>query len=441
MNNALDTKVFRDNLDFKTLENILEVLDHIKPIKINRKEYNGRKGEILEKTGSDKYGYFYNLYLADDLEIGEQLQIINLLNKNFDLEKYGKMNEIITKVKVMIEIVLKIQGKEKGKNYFEELAKKYNLDNDFIERIKSHSLKTNMKTTRDFIKTIKSKTGTKNFKEAKKKDFEVGTNELSKIFTEEFDLTFFRKSINMLRLGMETITQAEQKAIIQYCEENNFERIEKNGKIYYSKGNKLIAIHKCTNTLDKKVRLLRDKIGIDTLKKELEYVRKTGNEEKITEKEIQATNAILEGIYEYPYQKTKNNYGYQAKKILKYKEIYCVGLCLLGHAFLSELGIQHNGLKIPAHTALEVNIRGKKYYFDAVSFKKIIEFEYGEKYGENFDPIFLVNSFSLKASIRSMDTEKMLLSSLYGNKGEDLVDGNKQDEAKKMYNKCDELRR
>ncbi len=36
MKNALDKQVFQDNLDFKTLENILETLDHIKPIKISR---------------------------------------------------------------------------------------------------------------------------------------------------------------------------------------------------------------------------------------------------------------------------------------------------------------------------------------------------------------------------------------------------------------------
>jgi len=43
MKNALETKVFPNNLDFKTLENILEVLDHIKPIKISRREYNVKK--------------------------------------------------------------------------------------------------------------------------------------------------------------------------------------------------------------------------------------------------------------------------------------------------------------------------------------------------------------------------------------------------------------
>jgi hypothetical protein len=81
MNNALDTKVFPNNLDFKTLENILETLDNIKPIKVNRKEYNAKKGEILEKTGSDKYGDFYILYLAEDLKVYELPAIISRVNK------------------------------------------------------------------------------------------------------------------------------------------------------------------------------------------------------------------------------------------------------------------------------------------------------------------------------------------------------------------------
>jgi|GEM_PF-1268486 len=40
----------------------------------------------------------------------------------------------------------------------------------------------------------------------------------------------------MLRLGMETITKAEQEAIIQYCEKNKFEKTtDKDGKITYKK--------------------------------------------------------------------------------------------------------------------------------------------------------------------------------------------------------------
>jgi len=39
----------------------------------------------------------------------------------------------------------------------------------------------------------------------------------------------------MLRLGMETISQAEQQAIIKYCEENGFKKEEENGKIRYTK--------------------------------------------------------------------------------------------------------------------------------------------------------------------------------------------------------------
>jgi hypothetical protein len=48
--NSLDSKVFQDELDFKTLENILESLDHVIPKKISRQEYNNLNGSFLVET-------------------------------------------------------------------------------------------------------------------------------------------------------------------------------------------------------------------------------------------------------------------------------------------------------------------------------------------------------------------------------------------------------
>ena len=42
--------------------------------------------------------------------------------------------------------------------------------------------------------------------------------------------------------------------------------------------------------------------------------------------------------------------------IVDNKEIYCVGFSLIGHAMLSELGIAHQGIDIPNHSALSVDI-------------------------------------------------------------------------------------
>jgi hypothetical protein len=64
----------------------------------------------------------------------------------------------------------------------------------------------------------------------------------------------------MLRLGMKTITQAEQKIL-------KGKKIDpKKEELFFSKKDE---------DLDKKERLLRDKIGIEKLKKELGQIRKT----------------------------------------------------------------------------------------------------------------------------------------------------------------------
>ncbi len=133
----------------------------------------------------------------------------------------------------------------------------------------------------------------------------------SKELTLQFDETFFEKWVNMLRLGMETITQAEQKIL--------------KGKKYNK--NETLTFRKKDEDLDKKAQKLRDKIGVDKLKWKLEIVRKLWNQKEITSLEIQATNTILDAIYNYPYQKTNNDYGYQPNKMLKKKSIVWDLLC------------------------------------------------------------------------------------------------------------------
>jgi hypothetical protein len=107
---------------------------------------------------------------------------------------------------------------------------------------------------------------------------------------------------------------------------------------------------------------LREEIEIDQLKSRLEKARaaaEDGNEDKkreLAKLEHYAANVVLAALYRYPYQRTNNDFGYQLSKIIASKELYCVGFSLLGHAFLSELGIQHKGLDTINHSALEVII-------------------------------------------------------------------------------------
>ncbi len=140
-----------------------------------------------------------------------------------------------------------------------------------------------------------------------------------------------------------------------------------------------------------------------------------------------------------------------------------MGFALLGHAFLSELWITHKWLDIPWHSALEVNIWWKRYYFDGTASKKILEFEYWKKQGIYSKINFINNDFTNEADyfwnpldrveINHKDSddsnneiiahpwnaEKVLLSQIYNNKWSALFELKRYDGAIKMYNKAIEL--
>ncbi|MDD3303006.1 MAG: tetratricopeptide repeat protein [Candidatus Gracilibacteria bacterium] len=435
MQNYLSNKVYEDDTDLKTLENLLNTLDNITPIYVSRDSYDSIKGKILEKTG--KVGRFekYNLYLPSDLKVGEQLYIINLLIKEFNLEKKSNFNQIISDIKVLVGIILKDKGEE-GEDYLLLLVREYNLDESFVVKILRHKI-TPTKETKGFIDTIKQ--GVNGNDEV----VEKGTKELSGILSKEFDLTFFRRSIDMINLAMKTITLAEQKSLIEYCEVNGYKKlISEKGELIYKKGEEMIVINDLNSKLDKNALLLRNKIGINKLKKELNQARKSKNKEKIIEIEKKATNLILENLSNYPYKVTKNNYGYQPKGIVENKEIHCIGFCLIGHAFLKELGINHSGLQTENHIFLEVNIGGKTYGFDPTYLRNIEEIRYnqinkifkGAQYIENNKE----KTEKLEVQVFK-DVEKLLLSNIYKMKSLELINEEKKDEALKMIEKSIEI--
>lgn len=409
MKNYLDNEPFKNKIDQKTLANLLETLDHIKPVFVSRREYKKKNWEILVKTWEDKYWEFFDLYLPKDLTIWEQISIIDYLNQQFYLEKYSKTEELISKIKVLIWIITKIKWNNSQK-YLELLGKKYKLSLDFIERIKNHKLKWTPEI-KEFIKKIQPKILSRKLW-SRKEDFESWTSELAKLISEEFDLTFFRKWINMIRLGLETVNQSEIKAL-----DEKTRKWEK------------ISIRVNFNELDKKEILLRDKIWIDILKKELDEIRQNWNQELITQKEIEASNAIIKALYEYPYQLTNEENWYKINNILKTKEIYCVWFSIIWHAFLTELWIKHNCWLELWHIALELNIWTNKYYFDATWNNKIIQLEYSEK---KQDIVAIRN-------IIIGDVEKYLLASIYYNETKKLTNNGDYEIAIKSGKKVLEL--
>jgi hypothetical protein len=51
----LDTPLFPDEPHFVAFKELLTTLDHITPQQVSREMYTARSGNILEKTGSDKF--------------------------------------------------------------------------------------------------------------------------------------------------------------------------------------------------------------------------------------------------------------------------------------------------------------------------------------------------------------------------------------------------
>lgn len=137
------------------------------------------------------------------------------------------------------------------------------------------------------------------------------------------------------------------------------------------------------NQIDAESRPLREAIGIDDLKQRMENA-KSGNDiaevEKIT---LEALFSIAREIHKYPYQLTEAWKGGDPGWILATKELYCVGYSILWHAFLRELGIKHDALKIPGHSALSVPVGNRNYLFDMQFYASPMEFVYDEWQGTN----------------------------------------------------------
>jgi hypothetical protein len=83
---------------------------------------------------------------------------------------------------------------------------------------------------------------------------EAGTQILSNALKNEFSFNFLRRGLEIVRMGMMTMTQEEQAEI--------------------DISNKNIIRHVDNHSLDSEAQLLREKIGIDQLKLELDIARR-----------------------------------------------------------------------------------------------------------------------------------------------------------------------
>ncbi len=396
-------------VDLISLDYLLESLDHIKILKISRDDYINLKWDIIKPTW-EQYNslVFYYIYLPKDLKTWEVLSIIEKLNKKFNLEKYSKFNSILEKTKIMLSLIIEDRWEK-----FDDNLIKF-IDPELIKKLQNIELKPTIEI-KSFIKNIKKQRKINKKLKLSAADLPIVENELYYLFNNEFDLTFFRKSVDMLRFAMETITQIEQKQL----ENKDWE----------------IVLKQDIEKLDKEADKLRNKIWIENLKKELNIVRQSWIKEKIESKEIEVVNKILKNIYEYPFQSTENDYGYQPNKILEYKEIQCVWFSILWHAFLSELGIKHRWLQKIWHSAIEVNIWDKKYYFDATYKDHLIEMRYLDKIWI-YSKLDIISTPNITSFAYVQDIEHVLLSQILNNKWVFFSIKWKDDEAIKMYDKA-----
>ncbi len=425
--NSLEQNVFQNDLDFKVFQDILGTLDGIQAIFVSRKKWSSQKGNFLKKNENRNSQKQYTLYLPKNLKVNELPSIIYKINKITFWEEipiYASGNELKIQIVFAIDSLCKTLN---NRNITPKIIKKAIKNYIRLYAQIFWDKEAQQLNNIDYRKGILDNRNIDKFKSYEKSIVKIQTQEkieeleicLENIVAQElrihFPESFLERWINKIRLWLMTITQTEQMKL----------NTEQEG----------VSTHVSIENLDKKERLLRKKIGIDKLKKKLKTVRENWTKEEIEQEELNATNAIIHTIHEYPYQKTKENYWYQPKYILETKEIYCVWFSLLWHAFLSELWIKHKELSIPEHSALEVIIWNKSYYFDATWSDKLFEIKRWKKIWNYTEILPIKWKFNETIFAISGDPERNLLYNLYNNKGTYYCKKKKYKKAIYFYNK------
>lgn len=386
--NHLDTPVFPSSKDWKSFEYLLDTIDHIIIEKLSRQEYTERSADIYEIIQKEDVSYG-RLSMPEDITHGELLFFIDFLTQKFGIESYSKLDDILTKVKILIGICLREDGS--SSQWLQNLAAKYHLDANFIQRITDHRLRPDI-SSRSFVRELRRDTEGRVVWVV---HIKAGSQKLAKTLKQEFSFNFLRRGLEIVRMGMMTMTQEEQAWI--------------------DTSNNNIKLHVNTQSLDSEAQLLRKKIGIDQFKRELDNVRRDWDEAKIEEVELRAANRLIEVLYDYPYQLTKNKHGYKLSKMIDTKELFCVGYSLLWHAFLSELWIWHQVLDNIFHSAIIISQTSsrKTYYFDPYIFKECHEIDKAPTKYWSYVRMHWISSVQFSLYGREGDVEALLLSQIY----------------------------
>ena len=421
----LNNPLFENDDSREAFKEILKTLVYIKPVFVERKEFDSLNWAFLKESWEDKFWNKYNLYLPKDLNNKDLFHIVFLLNEKFslwlDIQKFIWYVRLWTRDLSPKQISkLKKENEEK----IERIILENSLHEDSFSKYQKE-LEANSFSLRKSIREIKDYSNQKNWtsKKIKLKDVDNLDSLLEILYTWEFDLSFFRKSRDMLRYGLMTLTRKEFKEI-----KSRLRRV----------GEKFATSRVALKDLDIREQKLREKIWIDELKKELEEARKNNDKKLITELERKAVDKILHIIYStYPYQITLENYWYQPSKVLEFKEMYCVWFSLVWHSFLYELWIRHNWLCSPRHSALEIFLWNKSYYFDNNSNPKLYELKWWNSVKNDHNFWFYKEFSNIWDNIAvSWNPEKILLSQIISNKSVSLHNEENYDLVKYIFKRA-----
>lgn len=144
---------------------------------------------------------------------------------------------------------------------------------------------------------------------------------------------------------------------------------------------------------------LMDKVKADKLRSDLSEIRKTGDIDIITKKELQIVNIIQEEISKYEYQKDIS----LPVEIQAVEKINCVGAALLSSILFESIGIEYLEASVQKHSiVVVVTADGQAHYRDMRNrnFNTVIsESEIGSKQLED------LNEYVTNPGERSLDLE------------------------------------
>ena len=198
------------------------------------------------------------------------------------------------------------------------------------------------------------------------------------------------------------------------------------------------------DSLDRRARKLFRAIGVDRYARDLTLARQRHDLTNFARIEYAATSAILYHVSLYPWRlDVPAHLGSMPMDILRTHEMVCVGKSLLCHVFLETLGICHDVLNIPAHSALLVSVdfghdfsgeRHHQYYIDPTNFHDPIDISHSEHHPVGrYEIIHHPKIDPSIATIQRTDAHTGLMSQILVNIGNEYFREQQYDHAKRFY--------